>query len=147
MQYQLNAAENIHTTGYIWNNGSTGPSITVSGPGVYYVEAYNDCYSMVDSAVINYVICDIDAPNIISLSSQAGNNLWFINAHGVSDFNCIIVNRWGNLIYEYNDVNGYWDGRDRGGNIVPEGTYFYKIEATLSSGEEVSKHGFIQVVH
>lgn len=147
IQYELRAADNIHATGYTWNNGSTGQSIIVTEPGVYYVEVYNECYSMIDSAVINYVICDIDAPNIISLSSQSGNNLWFINAHGVSNFNCIIVNRWGNLIYEYNDVNGYWDGRDRSGNIVTEGTYFYQIEAVLSSGEEVRKHGFIQVVH
>jgi len=100
-----------------------------------------------DTAIVNYYLCDIEAPNIISLSSQAGNNLWAVDAEGIADFNCIIVNRWGNVIYEYNDVNGTWDGRDRAGNLVSEGVYFYTIKAKIIGGEELTKHGFIHVVH
>jgi hypothetical protein len=33
------------------------------------------------------------------------------------------------------------------GDVVDEGTYFYRINVTLMGGEEVQKHGFIQVLH
>ncbi len=148
VEYQLTAWESPLDLEYEWSTGATGNSILVTQPGgTYYVEAYNDCYSYIDSATVTYVVCDIEAPNVISLSSQEGNNLWFVDSYGVRDFNCIIVNRWGNLIYEYNDINGHWNGRDMNGNIVTEGVYFYKINAVYDSGEEVKKHGFIEVVH
>lgn len=146
VEFSLAAWQGPNNQYYNWNNGQTGPSIIVTQPGTYIVEASNDCYTYSDTATVIHEICDIEAPNVISLNSKEGNNLWFVNSNGITDFNCIIVNRWGNLIYEYNDVNGSWDGRDMGGNIVSEGVYFYSIEATYESGEKVKKHGFIHVV-
>jgi CHU_C Type IX secretion signal domain len=51
------------------------------------------------------------------------------------------------VIYEYNDPAGVWDGKTQDGTSVEEGTYFYIIRATFGSGEEVMKHGFVQVVY
>ena len=147
VQHTINAWESPYNVTYQWNNGSTGTSLVVNQSGEYSVTVSNECHNYTDTAVITFIMCDIDAPNIISLSSQSGNNLWFVQGEGIADFNCIIVNRWGNLIHEYNNVNGHWDGRDRGGNIVPEGVYFYTIEATTNGGEELKKQGFIHVVH
>ncbi len=147
VQFELDAWESPYQVDYSWNTGVTGQSITVTQPGEYIVTVNNACHSYSDTAYISYAVCDIEAPNVISLSSQSGNNVWYVSNFGVADYNCIIVNRWGNVIYEYNDVNGTWDGRDRGGNLVPEGVYFYTIEATLEGGEEITKHGFIQVVY
>lgn len=132
---------------YAWNTGATSPSITVTQSGEYIVTVSNACHSYSDTAKIDYYVCDIEAPNIISLSSQAGNNLWFVQSDGIADFECIIVNRWGNIIYEFNDVHGTWNGKDKGGNLVSEGVYFYTIKAKIIGGEELTKHGFIQVVH
>lgn len=145
--YELNAWQPPYEVDYTWSNGSTGTSITVSQPGDYFVTVSNECHSYMDSARIEYYTCDIEAPNVISLSSQSGNNTWFVNGDGIADFNCVIVNRWGSVIYEFNDVNGSWDGRDRSGNVVTEGVYFYVIKAKIFGGEELEKHGFIQVVH
>lgn len=148
VEHQLTAYNSPLDLKYEWSTGATGPSILVTQPGgVYYVEAYNDCYSYIDSAVVTYVVCDIDAPNVISLSSQAGNQIWYVDSYGIKEFKCVIVNRWGNLIYEFNDTNANWDGRDMSGNVVMEGVYFYTLEAVYNSGEEVKKHGFIHVVH
>ena len=58
-----------------------------------------------------------------------------------------ILNRWGNLIYEYYDPAGTWDGKTQGGTLVEEGTYFYIIKAQFYGGEEITKQGFVQVVH
>ena len=73
-------------------------------------------------------------PYIISLSSIDGNNLWFVTADGIAEFEFVIVNRWGNTIYTFNDVNGSWDGTTEAGKLVAEGTYFYRIRATDEGG-------------
>lgn len=145
--YELHAMESDYPVSYLWNTGSTASSITVSQPGNYSVKITSDCYNYSDTATIVYEFCDIDAPNVISLSSKDGNNYWFVQSKGVTDFECFIVNRWGHIIYEFNDVNGKWDGRDKGGNVVSEGVYFYHIKGRIAEVNDVQKQGFITVVH
>lgn len=132
-------------TDWQWNTGASGQTINVSEPGVYIVVGSNVCHSGTDTAYIDYKLCDIEAPNIISLTSQAGNNLWFVESEGMAEFHCVILNRWGNVVYEFDDPNGSWDGKSNGKDVV-EGTYYYIIDAVIEGGEELQKHGFIQVV-
>ena len=147
VEFPLDALNAGPTATYLWNTGATGQTIIVTEPGVYSVTASNECHSSTDDAIIGYYLCDIEAPNVISLSSTNGNNVWFVDSDGIADFNCVIVNRWGNTIYEFNDVLGTWNGQDRSGRVVEEGTYFYTIKAKAYGGDEILKHGFIQVVH
>ena len=107
----------------------------------------NICHSGTASAVIGFKVCDITAPNIVSLSSAVGNDIWFVQSEGIQSFECNIINRWGNNIYSFDSTTGGWDGRNKNGNIVSEGTYYYIINAVLEGGEALTKQGFIQVVH
>ncbi len=143
--YELHASEVTTPVSYLWNDGSTGKSITVTQPGTYIVTINNACHSHSDTAIVNYEVCTIEAPNIISLSSQSGNDKWFVKSTGIEDFKCIIVNRWGNLVFEMNNINQYWNGKDMNGNTVTEGVYFYTIDAKYTGGENVKKHGFIEL--
>ncbi len=145
VEYLLQVANEPSVNQWDWTDGSSGDAILVTEPGVYEVEVSNDCHSATASAVIGYKLCDIVAPNIISMSSQVGNDIWFVKADGLETFNCRITNRWGNLIYEYSDPLGGWDGTSNG-KPVSEGTYFYIIDATIEGGEQLQKHGFIEVV-
>jgi len=54
----------------------------------------------------------------------------------------IIMNRWGNKVYESNDYQNNWNGINKfgisvGGNQLPVSTYFYIID--LGEGESVRK--------
>lgn len=147
VEYNLQAVGEASITSWEWNTGASGSAIPISQPGgMYIVTANNVCHSASDTAYVDFKLCDIAAPNIISLSSTAGNQTWFVESEGIATFNCVIVNRWGNLIYEFNDPYGAWDGTFKG-EPVEEGTYFYLIQATIEGGDELNKHGFIQVVH
>lgn len=146
VEYTLNAYVSPYPVTYSWNTGAPGTSIQVTQPGVYEVSISNECYTFSDQAQITYFVCDIQAPNVISLSSKTGNNKWFVNSEGIAKFNCTIVNRWGNLIYEFNDVLGSWDGRNFNGNFVEDGVYFYRIKAEALGGGEIDQQGFITVV-
>ena len=131
---------------YVWSNGQVGNNVTV-GPGVYTVTASNECNSSSSTMTIDSKICYITAPNIIVLSSTSGNNKFFLSYDGVEEFHIAIVNRWGNLITEYDDPGAAWDGRNLNGEVVSEGTYFYNFTAKLQTGEEIKQQGFVQVFH
>jgi hypothetical protein len=133
----------IPTINWFWENGSTDIPRIISGAGSYVFSIYNACDTVYDTATIGIKPCDITAPNIIVLSSTEGNNFFYVNTIGIVEFNCIILNRWGNVIYEYNDPEGGWNGKTSNGNLVEEGTYFYRIKATYEGGEDVIKHGFV----
>lgn len=132
---------------YMWSTGSTEPAIVIDGPGIYSVKVSNECYEYSDTAVVTIKMCDIEAPNVISLGSQVGNNIWYVQHVGIMDFECVIVDRWGNVVAEFDQVTGYWDGTDKGKKRVSEGVYFYKIIAKTEGQEDVFKQGFITVVH
>jgi hypothetical protein len=144
--YTIFAQENITTTSFSWSTGELGSSITVTQPGNYVVTADGVCGVAIDTAIIQGKICDIIAPNVIVLSSKDGNEAFFVQYSGVKEFECAILNRWGNLMYEYFDAAGKWDGTSNG-KIVDEGTYYYILRAVLDSGEQIKKHGFVQVKH
>ena len=48
-------------------------------------------------------------------------------------------------LYEWNDVNGGWDGKYNG-DYVSAGVYFYIIEATYDDGSTESKKGTVEVI-
>jgi gliding motility-associated-like protein len=143
-EWTLQPNYNPNTT-WFWENGSTEIPRIISGAGSYIftVSYNNNCPPDIDTATIGIKPCDIIAPNIIVLSSTEGNNFFYVNTIGIVEFNCIILNRWGNVIYEYNDPEGGWNGKTSNGNLVEEGTYFYRIKATYEGGEDVIKHGFV----
>jgi subtilisin-like proprotein convertase family protein len=141
--WTLQPGYNPATTSY-WEDGSTEIPRIISAAGTYIFTVRNaNCPSKSDTATIGIKPCDITAPNIIVLSSMDGNNIFYVESEGIVEFNCVILNRWGNVIYEYSDAAGGWDGKTVDGNKVEEGTYFYRIKAILEGGEELLKHGFV----
>lgn len=127
-----------------WSNGDEGSVISVNEEGIYTVTLNHQCGLATDDSELVFYGCDLEVPNIIALSSTVGNNEFFVNYNGIEEFNCIILNRWGNMIHQYTDPAGVWDGTNqKTGKIATEGTYFYKIDATFEGGESVQKHGFV----
>jgi hypothetical protein len=130
-----------------WNTGETTESITVTNPGLYIVTVENVCNEYSDSITVLTKLCDIEAPNVMVLSSLQGNDVFQLDYSGIKEFKCTIKNRWGNTIHEYTDPANAWNGKDNNGKIVEEGVYFYIIQAVLDNDEELIKHGSITLYH
>jgi gliding motility-associated-like protein len=80
---------------------------------------------------------DVIVAGGFSPNQDGMNDKWII----VRPFGTIIqvkvFNRWGNLVYENENYTNDWDGRGQGnfmGQYLPEGTYFYMVEATDANG-------------
>ncbi|MDG1147884.1 MAG: gliding motility-associated C-terminal domain-containing protein [Crocinitomicaceae bacterium] len=148
--YSLTAPDdNSYATSFVWNDGTIGQTINVDSPGTYTVSMSNACHTTQESTFVNYELCFIDVPNVISLAEGSQNPLWYVEANGLSKFKLTITNRWGNVVFECDNAASActWDGKDKSGKEVVEGTYFYIIDAVIAGGDDLQEHGFIQVIH
>ena len=133
----------------VWSTGATGKKITVDTEGDYTLTMTTGCGNpFVNSSFVDYRVCDIDMPNVITPNNDGVNDFYIIKGDTeiFKKFNIIITNRWGNVITEYNDPSGKWDGTNLKGEIVDEGVYFYNVQAETLQGEELVKKGFIHVI-
>ncbi|MGY8884749.1 MAG: T9SS type B sorting domain-containing protein, partial [Flavobacteriales bacterium] len=40
-----------------------------------------------------------------------------------------VINRWGSLVFEYDNYRNEWEGTNESGEDLPQGTYFVVFEA------------------
>jgi len=72
--------------------------------------------------------------NVFSPNGDNYNDEFKVEGDYIGSFSCKIFDRNNHLIFEWNWIDGYWDGRDLRGNIAPAGTYFYIIESADLDG-------------
>ena len=105
----------------------------------------NTCTSR-DSVEFKITESWLDQPNFFSPGDSPGVNDEFRVAYkSLVSFKCVIFNRWGTKLYEFNDPGKGWDGRYKG-KLVNPGVYFYVIEARGSDGEVYKRKGDINIV-
>jgi gliding motility-associated-like protein len=73
------------------------------------------------------------------------NEVFEIKGLFIKDFKMRIYNRAGNVIFETEDYKKGWDG-SYDGSLVPDGQYYYEINATDFKGELTKANGRILVV-
>ena len=79
-------------------------------------------------------------PNAFS-PGNGSNNLFKLIKRGIATLNYFrIYNRWGNLVYESNDIDAGWDGTYNG-KPQPFDVYVYEVEAVTSTGKLFHKAG------
>lgn len=131
---------------YLWSDGTTGPTTSVSIDGNYIVVASNECGFASDTATVVSIPCTITVPNIIVMSSTSGNNALYIDYAGVQTFEISIVNRWGNVVFSSTNPQIVWDGTQNG-TVLDEGVYSYILNVTLVNDQELTNQGFIHLYH
>ena len=83
-----------------------------------------------------------DIPNVFLPGVQ---EMWKIPHKSIVEFHCWIYNRWGNLVYEYTDPEGGWDGTYKG-RQVDTGVFYSVVTATGSDGVKYKKRGDINIL-
>lgn len=86
----------------------------------------------------------ITIPNVITPNGDGINDLFEIVTGGITEFDLIIQNRWGEVIYTSTDPLKHWDGKSNG-VFVSEGVYFYQLKLTTIK-ETLKFHGNVTVI-
>src|SRR5690606_12173079 len=81
-------------------------------------------YYYIDDVQLEEV--DFDFPNIISPNNDGINDVAF-QYISFQDLEIIILNRWGNIVFEVDTSIG-WTGLNKNGCELSEGVYFYKAK-------------------
>ncbi|MFZ4058612.1 MAG: gliding motility-associated C-terminal domain-containing protein [Ferruginibacter sp.] len=103
---------------YLWNNGKDSATITIQQAGQYIVTGQysNGCNSK-DTLMILSKQCleGISFPNAFSPNND-GLNDWYkpISFESIQYYKLTIYNRWGNKVFETNDIQKGWDGKING---------------------------------
>ncbi len=85
-------------------------------------------------------------PNAITVNNDGKNDSFTPKGTGVSSFEMMIFNRWGELIFTSHSLAEGWDGKFRG-QFVQEDTYIYSIKVTNLKGREYKYNGLLHVIH
>ena len=89
-------------------------------------------------------------PTSFTPNNDGTNDAFFVYGSDIdpSKFELEIYNRWGELVFETNDVNQPWIGQvgQTGEYFVPNGTYMYRVEVHSLSEEAVRKEVFGHVM-
>lgn len=110
---------------YLWNTGQTGQTISISPVEntTYCVEVTdNGCSN--EACILIQIGCEslVYAPNCITANGDLINDEFLVQGDCLSEFNLLIFNRWGELIFESFDISESWNGTYKG-KPVSDGVY------------------------
>lgn len=135
---------------YQWSTGETTNAISVSKPGHYWAISTtpgSDC-STTDSIWVKED-CYLNIPNSFSPNADGRNDYFLpreILSSGLRSFTMQIFNRWGELMFTTNALNGRgWDGKYNGID-QPLGVYVYLIKAEFNNGLKKEFNGNVTLV-
>ncbi|HRS53919.1 MAG TPA: gliding motility-associated C-terminal domain-containing protein, partial [Bacteroidales bacterium] len=144
----IDAGNNYNITEYIWNTGEITRSIKVYDPGIYSVTITNACGSNSDSifiAVDDTCSWVIFIPNAFTPNGDGDNDVFrTFGSENIIDFNMKIFNRWGEMLFQSNNINTGWNGKYEG-EIQPNGVYTYIITFQVR-GRDIIQNRFGKVL-
>ena len=157
---------------YAWNFGDGGtsdefePQYSYQAVGAYTISliafSVNNCSdtTTVNNAVTTQNGGQILVPNAFSPnvsgastggtpgsggSSDGKNDIFLPIMRGVTQFEMLVFNRWGELLFESSDAQSGWDGYYNG-KLCAQDVYVYKITALYENGERIVRTGDINLI-
>lgn len=84
-------------------------------------------------------------PNIFSPNQDGANDILYLRGENIKDATISIYNRWGEKVFESNDITKGWDGSYKG-KPCPAEVYVYSCSVTFLNGEIKKTGGNITLV-
>jgi len=110
------------------------------------VETSNGCINRIEKEVVIHPDAQVFPPNAFTPDGDGINDIFEIKGVGIKKYNVKIFSRWGELVFESNNIEEHWDGRING-QIVPKGSYAYQIAYTSVLDKNIYKRGTVTVIY
>ena len=122
----------------------------ISGQLTIQVDNEYQC-TATDVLDVEFICADevtLYVPNSFTPNYDGINDVFEYTFRGVvEDFELLIFNRWGEVIFESNELYDYWDGSDeRGDYFVADGVYNWKIIINSERTGAIVKKGHVSIL-
>jgi len=118
---------------------------TIHPPGAwpyYYLDDVSVYYCGPDTTVYPN---QLTVFNAFTPNRDGVNDIFKVHGQNIKTITGKIINRWGQELFKWSNVNEGWDGKYKGKD-VPPGVYFYVVSATFEDGKVEEKHGSVEVI-
>jgi gliding motility-associated-like protein len=134
---------------YLWNNGKTNPTITITQPGLYWLQA-TDAYHCVgkDSLIVLQKECmkGLYVPTAFSPNQDGKNDVFKPLIFGdVKLFQWVLYNRYGQIVFSTNNPTKGWDGRVNG-ELQNTGSFIWVCHYQFLGEKEQEKSGNVMLI-
>lgn len=118
---------------------------TTNGDSLYLTETYY----FVDSLTLSEQTFDIENFNInvITPNGDGSNDFLDFSVYDLQELSFTVFNRWGNQVFNSDDVGLKWDGKNKQNKQLSDGTYFYILNAVTNTGKQINKHNSITILY
>lgn len=147
----IDLALNTTVANYSWGNTDASQyslQRTIANSGLYTFSVSNYCgtstYTMTVAAI--YCTADIYVPNAFTPNGDGVNDVFQVfTSFDVVHFDLRIFDRWGEKVFDSNDIGTGWDGSYRH-EAMPAGIYTYITEMNTLIGTPVHRQGSITLI-
>nr|HQU56771.1 gliding motility-associated C-terminal domain-containing protein [Chitinophagaceae bacterium] len=87
----------------------------------------------------------VDVPTAFTPQSGDINSILYVKGFGIGKMTFTIWNRWGQKVFESNNINQGWDGKVKG-VLQPMDVYVYTLQAEFTDGKKLTKKGDITLI-
>jgi gliding motility-associated-like protein len=119
--------------------------------GSYTVEV-RDIFGCSFQKSINLInatgISSIFIPNVFTPNSDdlKTNEFWKVEATCIESLTGEIINRWGDIVFQFDELADSWNGNTESGQPVKDGVYFYKVKINYYDDTSEIFHGHLTVI-
>jgi len=124
---------------YLWSTGYTGEVLPVDSQGDYWVEVKDwHCCTNFDSVYVK--VFEYYIPNAFTPNGDGLNDIFrVVGLYRNISFMMYIYNRWGQLVFQSDDIDQGWDGTVKN-QLAESDTYIWILQVDFL-GEDIITNG------
>lgn len=142
-------AQPSNADNFIWNTGESTPFIDVTETATYQLTASNQCGIYTDTVYVerDNCNCGVFVPNAFSPNGDGLNELAVpIVTCILQNYSFSIFNRWGEKIFESNEIGQGWDGIYKNQKQPTDNYIFYLNYQLVDSDKQEEQHGSLMLL-
>jgi gliding motility-associated-like protein len=160
LEVQFSTLANAKTIKWDFDDGvvenGNAPQHTYTMPGVYFVTMIAELETgeiIMDKAVIEVKqarqappeieTAVIRIPNVFTPNGDGIHDVLEMECQNLESFSMSIYSVNGSLVFQTENPEIFWDGKDRNGNAVEDGTYYYLVNAVGLDRKNYAPKGYI----
>lgn len=88
----------------------------------------------------------LELPNVFTPNNDFINDIYELEIKNLEALQILVLNRWGEIVFEYDGLNTTWTGNNQNNEPLHEGVYYIKAIVTPKYSEPFVKYQFVHLI-